>query len=144
MPFNFGPEQKQAFSALKAAKATTFACFDKEAPTQVIADASPVELGAVLEQNQKGIEVPVCYASRSLTDCERRYSQTEREALGLVWACERLHPYLYGQQFDLFTDDKPLEVIYGLQTMCTDRAVGSSPAAVPFQSSTHSMEELHC
>ena len=39
MPFNFGLEQKQAFSALKAAlaKATTLAYFEKEAPTQVIA-----------------------------------------------------------------------------------------------------------
>lgn len=114
-PFTFGPDQKQAFSALKAAlaRATTLAYFDKDAPTQVIADASPVGLGAVLVQNQKGINVPVCYVSRSLTDCERRYSQTEREALGLVWACERLHPYLYGRQFDLVTDHKPLEVIYG-------------------------------
>lgn len=115
IPFRFGPEQKKAFSALKAelARATTLAYFDKDAPTQVIADASPVGLGAVLVQNQKGIKVPVCYVSRSLTDCERKYSQTEREALGLVWACERLHPYIYGRKFDLVTDHKPLEVIYG-------------------------------
>lgn len=114
-PFKFGPEQKKAFSDLKAelARATTLAYFDKEAPTQVIVDASPVGLGAVLVQDQKGIKVPVCYVSRSLTDCERKYSQTEREALGLVWACERLHPYLYGRKFDLVTDHKPLEVIYG-------------------------------
>ncbi|KAL1256495.1 hypothetical protein QQF64_012040 [Cirrhinus molitorella] len=57
--------------------------------------------------------VPVCYISRSLSECERRYSQTEREALALVWACERLHPYIYGRQFDLLTDHKPLEAIYG-------------------------------
>ncbi len=57
--------------------------------------------------------VPVCYISRSLSDCERRYSQPEREALALVWACERLHPYIYGRQFDLLTDHKPLETIYG-------------------------------
>ena len=113
MPFNFGPEQKQAFSALKAelAKATILAYFDKEAPTQVIADASPVGLGAVLVQTQKGMPIPVCSVSRSLTDCEQRYSQTESEALGLVWACESLHPYLYGQH--LVIDHKPLEVIYG-------------------------------
>lgn len=114
-PFKFGPEQKQAFSNLKAelARAATLAYFDKDAKTCVIADASPVGLGAVLVQNQKGIRVPVCYVSRSLTLCERKYSQTEREALGLVWACERLHPYLYGRKFDLVTDHKPLEVIYG-------------------------------
>lgn len=113
-PFEFGPEQKQAFEALKEglAKAGTLAYFNKDAPTKIIADASPVGLGAVLIQTQDGLNVPICYVSRGLTDCERRYSQTEKEALGLVWACERLHPYVYGRQFDLITDHKPLESIY--------------------------------
>ncbi|KAJ8407410.1 hypothetical protein AAFF_G00279840 [Aldrovandia affinis] len=114
-PFEFGPEQRRAFNALKdeLARAGTLAYFDKDAETKVIADASPVGLGAVLVQVQQGEEVPICYVSRSLSDCERKYSQTEREALGLVWACERLHPYIYGRQFTLVTDHKPLEVIYG-------------------------------
>ncbi|CAB3989579.1 Transposon Tf2-6 poly [Paramuricea clavata] len=43
---------------------------------------------------------------------ERRYSHTEKEALGLVWACERFHVYLYGSKFALIIDHKPLEVIY--------------------------------
>ena len=56
----------------------------------------------------------IAFASRSLTDVERRYSQTEKEALGLVWACERFHAYIYifGIEFELVTDHKPLEVIY--------------------------------
>lgn len=58
------------------------------------------------------MEQVVSYASRSLTDVERRYSQTEKEALALVWACERFHMYLSGITFDLITDHKPLEVIY--------------------------------
>ena len=113
--YNFGPEQEAAFAQLKQAmaKAVTLAYFKKDAPTKVIADASPVGLGAVLVQKQDGHEVPVCYASRSLSKCERRYSQTKKEALSLVWACERFHPYIYGQTFDLVTDHKPLEVIYG-------------------------------
>ena len=53
------------------------------------------------------------YRCRCLTDCERRYSQTEKEALALVWACEKFHAYVYGMKFDLVTDHKPLEAIYG-------------------------------
>ncbi|XP_033760746.1 uncharacterized protein K02A2.6-like [Pecten maximus] len=50
-------------------------------------DASPVD--TVLTQVQNGENRIICYASRSLTDVERRYTQTEKEALGIVWACER-------------------------------------------------------
>lgn len=112
--FTFGPEQKQAFEILKTelARAGTLAYFDKEAPTEVIADASPVGLGTMLIQKQNGGKVPVWYVSRSLTDCERRYSQTDKETLALVWACERLHLFVYGRKFDLLTDHKTLEVIY--------------------------------
>jgi len=42
---------------------------------------------------------------------ERRYSQTEREVLAIVWAVERLHTYLYGSSLTLYTDCKPIELI---------------------------------
>ena len=97
-PFVFGGEQKKAFQELKErlACAETLRYFDKDAPTQVIAAASPIGLGAVLTQKQKNGPRVICYASRSLTDTERRYSQTEKEALALAWACEKFHPYVYG------------------------------------------------
>ena len=80
--------------------------------TRIVADASPVGLGAVLTQQQGGVWRVVSYASRSLTDVERRYSQTEKEALALVWACERFNMYVSGQSCELETDHKPLERIY--------------------------------
>ena len=97
VPFHFGPEQRASFKSLKQsmAEAGTLAYFDKSASTKVIADASPVGLGAVLMQNQNGEWVPICYASRSLKECERKYSQTEKEALALIWACERYHAYTF-------------------------------------------------
>ena len=64
----------------RLACAETLGYYDKDFPTQVIADASPVGLGAVLTQKQKNGPRVICYASRSLTDTERRYSQTEKEA----------------------------------------------------------------
>lgn len=77
-------------------------------PKQVIADASPVGLGAALVQEQNGNWRSVYYASQSLTAVERRYSQTERGALALVWVCKRFQVYLYGKPFELETDQKPL------------------------------------
>ena len=114
-PFVWGEEQEKSFQKLKnqVASAPVLAYFDKDAFTRVIADASPVGLGAVLVQEKNGESRAICYASRSLSQVERRYSQTEKEALALVWACERFHLYLYGlPQFDLVTDHEALKVIY--------------------------------
>lgn len=47
-----------------------------------------------------------------MSDVERRYSQTEKEALAVVWGCQKFHIYLYGTKFTLYTDHKPLEIIY--------------------------------
>ena len=102
VPFKWKKAQQQAFDKLKKdlANTQTLAYFDQNAPTQVIADAGPVGLGAVLVQKQQGQHRVISYASRSLTEVERRYSQTEKEALALVWACERFHLYLYGIKFE--------------------------------------------
>ena len=33
--------------------------------------------------------------------------------MGIVWVCERFRIYVYGRQFELETDDKPIECILG-------------------------------
>ncbi|KAK3698601.1 hypothetical protein QZH41_014579, partial [Actinostola sp. cb2023] len=114
-PFVWEKEQQKAFQELKSSLADveTLAYYDSTLKTRVIADAGPVGLGAVLLQEQeKGAWKAVCYASKSLSDVERRYSQTEKEALALVWSVERFQMYLLGREFELVTDHKPLEVIY--------------------------------
>lgn len=56
-------------------------------PARITCDASPIGLGAILEQQQTdGVWKPVYYASRKLTPTETGYSQFEREALGVFWA----------------------------------------------------------
>ena len=90
-----GAGQQQSFEELKErlSSAKTIGYFDKNAPAKVIADASPVGFGAALVQKQgEELRVISC-ASRSLSDTERRYSQTEKETLAIVWACERFHAY---------------------------------------------------
>ena len=99
----------KAFNTLKD-KLTTSAMtyFNPSLHTQVIVDASPVGLGAILVQEGKIIS----YASRALSGVEKRYSQTEKEALAIVWGCEHFHLYLFGSDFTLITDHKPLEIIF--------------------------------
>jgi transposase InsO family protein len=113
--FEWGIEQKQAFAKLKEeiTHSGTLAYFRQDCKTRIVADAGPAGLGAVLLQQQDEFWRPIAYASRCLSDVERRYSQTEKEALALVWACERFNLYVYGRKFELETDHKPLEVIYG-------------------------------
>ena len=77
-------------------------------------DASPHGIGACLmHEFSDGSRRPVCYVSRSLAKAESHYSQIEREALVIVFAVKRLHPYLYGRVFKLRTDHKPLLRIFG-------------------------------
>lgn len=112
--FKWGPEQAKAFAAIKESLADcqTLAFFDPNCTTRVVADAGPAGLGAVLCQVQDEVERVVAYGHRSLTEVERRYSQTEKEALSLVWACEHFMMYLLGIQFELVTDHKPLQFIF--------------------------------
>ncbi|XP_043471652.1 uncharacterized protein K02A2.6-like [Leptopilina heterotoma] len=108
-------EQKQAFVDLKKSlsEIPTLGYYNPNDKTRIIADASPVGLGAILIQFDSSGPRVISYGHKSLTDVEKRYSQTEKEALALVWAMEHFHMYLYGKnEFELVTDHKPLEVIF--------------------------------
>ena len=95
-----------------ATRAETLAYFKNECRTRIVADAGATGIGAVLTQLQGGLWRVISYASRNLTDVERRYSQTEKEGLALVWACKRFKQYVFGREFELETDHKLLQCIY--------------------------------
>ena len=115
--FVWRTEHTNAFNKLKQAlsKSPVMAYFDVQKDTQIVVDASPVGISAILAQAPKGSNEfrIVAYASRALTDVEQRYSQAEREALSIVWGIEYFHLFVYGAPFTLITDHKPLECIYG-------------------------------
>ena len=71
-------------------------------------DASETGLGAVLLQETDGKLFPISYASKKLTEMERRYSVIERECLAVIWAVKKFNTYLYGREFILQTDHQPL------------------------------------
>ena len=112
--FIWGVEQQKAFEELKSLMTSVkaLAYFRGDCRTMIVADAGPEGRGAVLLQFQEGEWRAASYASRNLTEVERRYAQTEKEALALVWACERFTLYVYGRDFELETNHKPLECIF--------------------------------
>lgn len=114
-PFSWGPENSKQFQEIKSSivNGRVLGYFNKKDESIVISDASPVGLGAILIQKERtGEERIIMFASKSLSETERRYCQTEKEALAIVWAVERFHYYLYGHKFTLITDHKPLTFMF--------------------------------
>ena len=84
---------------------------DTDAPFTLRTDASSSGIGSVLLQPNKTDfrhYAPVAYASRRLRAAELNYSTIEKEALGIYWALQKFEVYLYGREFVLQTDHKPL------------------------------------
>ena len=92
--------------------------YNPEADTIVAADASSIELSAVLTQKQQnGKWLPTAYASRALTPTESRYTQIEKEALAITYSCERFQEHLMGKSFHVHTDHKPLVPIFSAKSL---------------------------
>ena len=106
--------QQESFEQVKLelTRPMVLALYNPNAPTKISADASAYGLGAVLLQEAVSAWRPVIYASRSLSDTERRYAQIEKEALAVTWACSKFANYILGRPFLIETDHKPLVPIY--------------------------------
>ena len=113
--FSWTEECEQAFIKLKKCLASTknLKFFNPKIKTELVVDASPIGLGAILCQIEKDNKpVVVAYASKALSPTEQRYSQTEREALAIIWGCEQFAVYLRGASFVVWTDHKALVPLF--------------------------------
>ena len=55
-----------------------------------------------------GSDRPIAFVSRMLTKAERNYSKIEKEGLAIVYTVNKFHQYVYGRQFTILTNHKPL------------------------------------
>lgn len=93
--------QSEAFHILKSllCQAPILAYPQLDQPFILQTDASDLGLGAVLTQvDSNGSERVISYASHSLSDRERAYSTTEKEALAVVFGTDHFRPYPLGKK----------------------------------------------
>ncbi|XP_045187538.2 uncharacterized protein K02A2.6-like [Mercenaria mercenaria] len=112
IPFSWGPEEENAFQTLKNSitNENTMAFFNPRKPIIVRTEASFHEglSAGLFQKTNKGLQ-PIHYISRSMSQAEKRYSQTEKDALAVKWAKTRFSIYLLGApRFKIITSHKPL------------------------------------
>jgi hypothetical protein len=109
VPWNFSTTQMTAFESVKrlVTQAPVLAFYSPEKDLVLENDASEYSLGSLLSQEGK----PLSFASRTLSEVERRYAQIEKEMMALVYGLEKNHQFTYGRHVKAYTDHKPLVAI---------------------------------
>ena len=105
-------EHTQAFENIKQ-KITEIPClahYNSDYPNIITTDASTKGLGATLWQEQPDGKLKLIgFASRFLSDTEKKYAINELELLAVVWGLEQSRLYIYGKPIKLPTDHQALE-----------------------------------
>ena len=113
--FYWSPVCQQAFDKLKQALISDSIVRHPrvDLPYQLYTDASNHCVGAILCQtHEDGTEYVVQYLSHQLSGVQCRWATIEKEAYAVVYALQKLRAYLYGADFVIYTDHKPLLCLF--------------------------------
>ena len=101
---------------LKSAPVLLAPSFEKEFKLAV--DASDVGAGSVLlQEDDNGVDHPVCYFSKKFNKHQRNYSTIEKECLSLILALQHFEVYLASSVSPIvvFSDHNPLTFIHKMK-----------------------------
>ena len=87
---------------------------DFKSSFKLAVDASDVAAGAVLlQEDDEGVEHPVCYFSKKFNKSQRNYSTIEKECLALVLALQHFEVYVTSSSLPVvvYSDHNPLVFI---------------------------------
>lgn len=108
--WHWNADQQMAFDKLKEAIASSPVLnnFDLNKEVVIQTDSSQNGLGCCLLQDNK----PIAFASRSLTETEKKYAQIEKETLAIKFAVRKFHKYIWGRRITVQSDHLPLVSIF--------------------------------
>ena len=115
--FQWNDAAQNSFDSLKHRLTTTpiLAYPSLQKPFVLYTDASQFAMGAVLAQEQNGLERAVCYASKALSKTQSKYSATRRELLAIVTFTRHFRHYLLGRKFTIVTDHRALQWLHNFK-----------------------------
>lgn len=102
MDFFWSNECEKSFLAVKKKiEDDTVLChFDPKLPIVLATDASAYAVGAVLSHVfPDGTERPIQFASQSLSNVQKKYSQIDKEAYSIIFGVKKFFQFLYGRRF---------------------------------------------
>ena len=112
-PFEFHAQCVRAFSVLKdkLVSAPIVVAPDWAFPFELMCDTSDYASGAVLGQKRERIFQVIYYACRTLNDAQLNYATTEKELLAIVFAFDKLRPYLIGNKVVVHTNHSAIKYL---------------------------------
>ncbi|MBW0505830.1 hypothetical protein O181_045545 [Austropuccinia psidii MF-1] len=121
--FEITKERRDAYERIKheLENAPVLSLAEFGLPFKLYIDAACSQgLGAALNQGQivdgEPREGVIYYICRQLKDSEARYGATQTQCLCLVWALEKVHYYLQGAVFEVYTDFTALTSLLNMKT----------------------------
>ncbi|MBW0513334.1 hypothetical protein O181_053049 [Austropuccinia psidii MF-1] len=121
--FEITKEISDAYETIKheLTNAPMFILPDFELPFKLYIYAACIQgLGAALHKRQivngEPRERVICYISRQPKDSEARYRAIQIECLSLFWTLDKLHYYLEGSVFEVYTDCTALKSLLKMKT----------------------------
>ena len=105
--FEWDDQYEEAFQELKRrlTSASILIVPDRGQGYTVYCDASRAGLGCVLMQSRR----VVAYGSRKLKNHEQNYPTHDMELVAVVFALKIWRHYLYGEEFEVYSDQKSLK-----------------------------------
>eukprot|EP00121_Abeoforma_whisleri_P001703 Awhi_evm1s1521 len=116
VPWKWEAEEQAAWGLLKETLLDRkyLIGIDPEKVLVLFTDASDIGMGGVLCQERDGILLPIAFISCRFNSAQLRYGVTDKEALGIVWSCNKLTGAISMTKTKLIvmTDHKPLLALF--------------------------------